>query len=226
VHLFTACGAGLALLALIAAARADWPQMFWWLGVALIVDGIDGALARRLRAAEYAPRWSGEVLDFVVDYATYVLVPAFAITASGLLPAAAALSLGLAIAISGALYCADRRMKTQDNYFRGFPVLWNLVAFYLFLLQPDSWVAAVLVVALVVLTFIPLPFVHPFRVRRLRALSLLLVAIWSILAAIALAGAFATDRWLKWALCAIAGYFLFVGLATRPGRANGAAAHD
>ena len=91
VHVFTACGAGCALLALIAAVRADWPQMFVWLGIALFIDGVDGTLARRFRVAEVLPRWSGDVLDLVVDILNYVFVPAYALAASGLLPAAAAI---------------------------------------------------------------------------------------------------------------------------------------
>ena len=86
VHVFTACGAACALLALMAAVGARWPQMFLWLGIALIIDGVDGTFARRLRVAELLPRWSGEVLDLVVDVVTYVFVPAYAIAASGLLP--------------------------------------------------------------------------------------------------------------------------------------------
>jgi len=81
VHVFTACGAACALLALIAAVGAAWPQMFAWLGIALVIDAVDGTLARRLEVAQVLPRWSGDLLDFVVDFATYVFVPAYAIVA-------------------------------------------------------------------------------------------------------------------------------------------------
>ena len=116
--------------------------MFLCLGVALIVDGIDGTMARRVRVAELLPRWSGDVLDLVVDFVTYVFVPAYAIAAGGLLPDLLALPAGIVIVVTGALYFADREMKTADNYFRGFPALWNVVAFYLFLLRPPPWLAA------------------------------------------------------------------------------------
>ena len=86
VHVLTACGAALALLALLAATRGDWPLMFLWLGVALVVDAIDGPLARAVNVAEVLPRWSGETLDLVVDYTTYVFVPAYAVAAGGLMP--------------------------------------------------------------------------------------------------------------------------------------------
>src|SRR5271156_5001886 len=164
VHVFTASGAGCALLALFAAVRAEWPQMFVWLGIALIVDGIDGTFARRLRVAELLPRWSGDVLDLVVDILTYVFVPAYAIAASGLLPRGLAVVLGLIIVVTGSLYFADRRMKTPDYYFRGFPALWNVAAFYLFLLKPAPWLGAAAVAALAALTFAPFHFVHPVRI--------------------------------------------------------------
>src|ERR1700682_365069 len=125
VHILTALGAACALLALLAAAAGDWVTMFAWLGLALIIDGVDGTLARKRRAAEILPRWSGDILDFVVDFTTYVFVPAFAIAASDLLPDSVAIPLTVAIVVSGAIYFADRQMKTVDNYFRGFPALWN-----------------------------------------------------------------------------------------------------
>ena len=109
--------------------------MFVWLGVALFIDGVDGTFARRLRVSEVLPRWSGDVLDLVVDILTYVFVPGYALAASGLLPNAAAIPLGIAVVVTGSLYFADRLMKTSDYYFRGFPALWNVAAFYLFLAQ-------------------------------------------------------------------------------------------
>src|SRR5712691_404179 len=105
VHVFTATGAALALGALVYAVRGEWAAMFLCLGIALLVDGVDGTIARRVRVAEFLPRWSGDVLDLVVDFTTYVFVPAYAIAAGGLLPEALALPAGLVIVITGALYC-------------------------------------------------------------------------------------------------------------------------
>src|SRR6201747_1561770 len=135
VHIFTAMGAGIALIALLEAVREHWAAMFAWLGLALVIDALDGPIARRLDVVRVQPDWSGEVLDLVVDFVTYVFVPAYAIAASGLLLPLTAPLLGVGIAVSGALYFSDRRMKSADNHFRGFPGLWNVAAFYLFLLQ-------------------------------------------------------------------------------------------
>ena len=135
VHIFTALGAGIALIAMLEAVREHWANMFGWLGVALIIDAIDGPIARRLDVVRLQPNWSGDMLDLVVDFVTYVFVPAYAITASGMLLPLAAPLLGIGIVVSSALYFADRRMKAADNHFRGFPALWNAAAFYLFLLH-------------------------------------------------------------------------------------------
>ena len=97
MHIFTALGAGVALLALLEAVREHWAAMFAWLGVALVIDALDGPIARRLDVVRVQPNWSGEVLDLVVDFVTYVFVPAYAITASGLLLPLAAPLLGVGI---------------------------------------------------------------------------------------------------------------------------------
>jgi phosphatidylcholine synthase len=212
VHVFTASGAACALLALIAAVGAEWTRMFLWLGVALIVDGVDGTFARRLRVAELLPRWSGDMLDFVVDFTTYVFVPAYAITAGDLLPSPVALALGLIVTVTGALYFADRRMKTTDSYFRGFPALWNVVAFYLFLLRPAPWLGAVAIAALAVATFAPIHFVHPVRVPQWRVLNLAALVLWAALAVLALAQNLDPPAWAKAMLAGIAFYFVIVGL--------------
>src|SRR5262249_24334429 len=148
------------------------------LGAALIVDGVDGTVARQVGVAAALPRWSGDSLDFVVDYVTFVFVPAYAIVDGGLLPALVAIPPGIIIVITGALYFADREMKLADNCFRGFPALWNLAAFYLFVLRLDSWIAFAVVMTLAVLTFAPFPFLHPLRVVRLRAVNVVLVIAW------------------------------------------------
>ena len=215
VHVLTASGAALAFLALLAAVDGAWELMFLSLGLALIVDGVDGTIARSLKAAELLPRWSGEVLDLVVDFVTYVFVPAYAIAASGLLPPVLAAGAGMLIVMTGAIYFADRRMKTEDNYFRGFPTLWNVVAFYLFVLKPPTWATALVVALLALLTFVPFKFLHPFRVARLRMVSMAAVVLWSALAAIALARGLAPGPWVTGALVALAAYFLAVGLTEK-----------
>ncbi|WP_371933081.1 phosphatidylcholine synthase [Bradyrhizobium sp. CCGUVB23] len=204
VHIFTAFGGAVALLAMLEAVREHWAAMFQWLGVALIIDAIDGPIARRLNVKDVQPNWSGDVLDLVVDFVTYVFVPAYAIVASGLLLPVAAPLLGVAIIVTSALYFADLRMKAEDNHFRGFPALWNAAAFYLFLLHWSPLWLTLLVAALVVLTFVPFHVLHPVRVVRLRWLTMSLIVIWAALGLYALEMDFQVGAATKVALCAIA----------------------
>src|ERR1700742_3485036 len=204
VHIFTALGAGVALIAQLEAVREHWAAMFAWLGIALVIDALDGPIARRLDVIRVQPNWSGKVLDLVVVFVTYVFVPAYAITASGLLLPLAAPLLGIGIMVSSALYFADRRMKSDDNHFRGFPALWNAVAFYLFLLHMSPALSSLLVAILIALTFVPFHVLHPVRVVRLRRVTLSLLALGAILAIYALANNFEVGTTVTVALCAIA----------------------
>lgn len=208
IHILTALGAGIALLAMASAVRNEWAAMFGWLGLALLVDAVDGPLARYLDVGRVLPDWSGDALDFVVDFLTYVFVPAYAIMASGLLVPSIAALLGAGIVVTSALYFADTRMKTDDNHFRGFPALWNGAAFYLFLLRPSQMVASLATLVLIVLTFVPLHVLHPVRVKRLRNFNLVLIALWAVLAAIVLLQEFAVALPITVALCAIALYIV------------------
>jgi phosphatidylcholine synthase len=208
VHVFTALGAAMALIALLEAVREHWAAMFGWLGAALIIDALDGPIARRLDVARVQPDWSGEVLDLVVDFVTYVFVPAYAITASGLLLPLAAPLLGAGIVVSGALYFANRRMKAADNHFRGFPALWNAAAFYLFLLHLPPALSSLAVAILIVLTFVPFHVLHPIRVVRLRRITLSLLAAWAVLAMVTVASDFDVAAPVTIGLCAIAAYIV------------------
>jgi phosphatidylcholine synthase len=208
VHIFTAMGAGIALLAMMEAVREQWANMFAWLGVALIVDAIDGPLARKLQVERLQPNWSGEVLDLVVDFVTYVFVPAYAIATSRLLMPVAAPLLGIGIVVSGALYFADRRMKASDNHFRGFPALWNAAAFYLFLLHLPPIPSTLGIAILIALTFAPFHVLHPVRVVRLRWLTLWLMAIGAALAIYTLIYDFDVGAPIVVGLCAIGAYVI------------------
>jgi len=213
VHILTAAGAALAFIALIAAIAGEFTVMFAVLGVALVIDGVDGAMARRLHVAEVLPRWSGDTLDLVVDYLTYVFVPTVALASSGLMPQVLAIPAAIAILISSAIYFADKRMKTADGYFLGFPALWNLVAFYLLLIRPEPMLAAAAIAVFVVLTFIPFPFLHPLRARRWPALNLILLVVWAVLALVAVWYHLAPPSAYVLALVIIAVYFAIAGLA-------------
>ena len=219
VHILTASGTALALLALVAATQHAWVTMFLILGIALVVDAIDGPLARRFQVKQTLPRWSGDTLDLVVDYLNYVFIPAYAIAASGLLPEIAAIPLAVIIVVTGALYFADTEMKMVGNYFRGFPTLWNAVAFNLFVVKPPPMISGVIIVLLAILTFVPFKFLHPVRVVRLRALNLSVLAMWSVLAAYSLVTNLQPEPWAIWGLVVCGLYLFLIGLTD--GRTSG-----
>ena len=212
VHLLTLSGAVLSLAAIIAASAGDWPRTFALLGLALIVDGIDGPLARRLDVAETLARWQGAILDLVVDYQTYVFVPAYIVYAAGLMPAGLGFIAAAVICVTSGFHFADRHSKTPDQFFRGFPAVWNLVVFHIMALSLSPPVALILVAACAVATFLPVAFVHPLRVVRLRAATLGVTLVWAILAVISLAQNMQPDFWVRIGLSAAAAYFLFLSL--------------
>jgi len=212
VHLLTASGAVLALLALRAVHDGDWQMMFVWLGAALIVDAIDGPLARRVGVKTVLPRFSGERLDLIVDYLTYVAVPAFALTEAPLLPEAARLPAAAAILLSSLFHVADRNSKTEEGYFVGFPAIWNIVLLYLFVLGLSPGVSLAVVAIFVLLTFVPILAVHPFRVARLRPLTCLVTALWAGTAIAAIANPFPSPLWVQALLLLTAVYLGSVGL--------------
>jgi phosphatidylcholine synthase len=179
VHLLTAAGAALALLALDAVFRDAFREALLWLLAALALDGIDGTLARRAKVKQRLPRIDGEALDLVIDYLTYVVIPALIIWRAGALPEALALPLMAAVMMSSLYVFARRDMKTADGYFRGFPALWNVVALYFVVVPPAPAAAAAIVAALILLTFAPVHVAHPFRARDHGAWLPALAVLWA-----------------------------------------------
>ncbi len=204
VHLFTASGAVIAFLALRAIEAGEFRLALLWLLAALAIDGVDGTLARLARVKEMVPRIDGEAFDLIVDYLNYVFVPTMFICSAGLVPEELAVPLAAAILLSSVYVFVRRDMKTKDNYFRGFPALWNVVALYLFAAQPGPAVGAIAVGLFALLSFAPIRFVHPFRVRDYQP--------WLQLAAVGWAAATLALLWPGWSPAA-AGIWLGASLA-------------
>ena len=209
VHILTASGSFLAFLGVVAAAEGRFVSMFWWLGLALLVDGIDGPIARRLRVSEVLPSWSGVMLDNIIDYVTYVLLPAFALYQSHMIGEPLSFVAAALIVVSSAIYYADSGMKTGENFFSGFPVVWNMVVFSFFVIQPSSLVAMAIVLLSVALTFAPVQFLHPVRVKRLRPLNLAVFGIWCATGFYALLASFDAPKLIE-ALFVASGIYLYV----------------
>ena len=211
IHILTASGAFFAFLALVAAAENNFTLMFLWLGVALFIDGIDGPLARKINVKALLPNWSGDMIDSIVDYATFCLIPAFALYQSGFLQEVTSFLAAALIVITSAIYYADTRMKTRDNCFKGFPVCWNMLVFTLFVIEPGWWLALGLVVASAVLTFFPIMFVHPVRVRRWRATTLAMFALWTVCGLVAIYYDLHAPTWAVAGIAISAAYLYCVG---------------
>ena len=213
VHWLTATGAVFAMLAMLAAADGKWSLMYLWLVVAFAVDGIDGPLARKHKVKHYAPEFDGVLLDLIIDYLTYVFIPAFALFKSGLLPGWTGWLAIIVITFTSALYFADTRMKTKDNSFSGFPGCWNMLIIVIFAIQPNFWISLTLVGALAVAMFLPLKFIHPVRTQRWRMLSLPVAFAWTFFAGWAAWVDFHPESWAHWGLVATSIYLMFAGIA-------------
>ena len=211
VHMFTATGAVFSMLAMLAAVEGEWSLMFLWLVVALIVDGIDGPMARRYDVKAKAPIIDGVLLDLIIDYLTYVFIPAFALFNSGLLPGWAGWLSIIVITFASVLYFADTRMKTADSSFSGFPACWNMVAVVVFATKPDFEVILGVVVVLSVTMFLRVKFVHPVRTRRWRSITLPVAVAWVALATWAAWSDFAQPLAVTWGLILASLYLMVAG---------------
>jgi len=212
VHMFTATGAVFAMLAMLAAVESEWALMFLWLVVALIVDGIDGPMARKYDVKTKAPIIDGVLLDLIIDYLTYVFIPAFALFNSGLLPGWTGWIAIIVITFASVLYFADTRMKTTDYSFSGFPSCWNMVALVVFATRPDFWVILALIAVLSVTMFLRIKFVHPVRTQRWRAVTLPVAVAWVGLATAAAWTDFTQPMAVTLGLVVTSTYLLFAGI--------------
>jgi len=213
LHLYTASGSVLALLAVLAAIEGDVQRALWVLLAALVVDGTDGMLARRLRVSETIPGFDGARLDDIVDYLTYVFAPVVLLLTSGHLPGGAggAVVAALPLLASCVQFCR-KDAKTEDHYFLGFPSYWNVVAFYAVVLDLGPAVVSVVLVVCSVLVFVPIKYIYPSRTRSFRLLNLALAGLWLVLYAVILAGMPDPSVWALVLSLAYLAYYLLASV--------------
>jgi phosphatidylcholine synthase len=212
IHMLTASGIVAGFAALLAAVGSRWEAAFAWLGVAAVIDGIDGPLARHFQVKKRLPRFSGERLDLIIDYFTYVIVPALMIYFSGRMLQGWSLVAAVIVLVTSLFHFSDVDSKTEDDFFVGFPAIWNVVVFYLFIFPLPPLLAFASVVILGALTFIPLKWVHPLRVRRLRKVTVAVLAIWAGAALYALWEGFPSSAFTQIVIGLCSVYLLVPGL--------------
>jgi phosphatidylcholine synthase len=189
VHLYTASGAVLALLILVAAFQGEAVKALWLMLASLIIDSTDGLLARRLRVSEALPFFDGAMLDNIVDYMTYVFAPMVLLWSGGYLPEGNAGVVFAALPLLASSYQFCRvDAKTDDHFFLGFPSYFNVVAFYAIVFKPGPGTLATVLVVCSLLVFVPIRYVYPTRTIAFRKLSLTFTALWLVSYAVILVG--------------------------------------
>lgn len=184
VHIFTASGAFIALLSLLAIYNHQLLQAFWLMGAAIVIDAVDGLFARLIKIKIAVPEINGELLDNIVDFVNYTIVPAFFLLVTNLVPDHWKIMGVIAITLSSAYQFTQVDAKTSDHFFKGFPSYWNIVIFYLFFWQMSEWINLLIVFLLAILSFVPIKYIYPSRLDylthnpALRAAMLLATVIW------------------------------------------------
>lgn len=180
VHLYTASGAVIGLFTILYLDQAEFKSAFLLMALAVVIDASDGALARAARVKELIAWFDGDMLDGIVDYFNYVIVPCLFLLRGNLLPPADALWLAALPLLASAYGFCQKEAKTADYFFLGFPSYWNIVVFYLFVLKTPLWINAFIIIALSILVFVPIKYIYPSRSPRFRLSVNALGTLWGI----------------------------------------------
>jgi phosphatidylcholine synthase len=218
VHLLTASSAPAGVLAVLASQRGDAATSMGWMAYTVAIDAVDGTLARAVGVKQVLPFFDGTRLDDVVDYFTYVIVPALFLLHLHLLPAAAAVPIALLPVLASAYGFCRTDAKTADHYFTGFPSYWNIVAFYLYALGWPRALNAAVVIVLSVAVFVPVRYVYPSRTTTLRGLTVGLGLAWGAFVLWALAHLDTVPRALVAVSLAYPAYYVLLSLALQARR--------
>jgi len=211
VHFFTATGTVWALLGILAIQGHQWRLLFLLMGIALLVDGFDGTLARLLGVEKRLPQFDGSLLDNIVDFLTYVFVPAFLVFEAEMTPRGFNFLTACLILLSSAYQFCQCDAKTEDHFFKGFPSMWNAVVMYLLLLSSNPWVNLLVIWTCVALVFVPTKYVHPYRVRYHRNITVMVVAMWSLVLLVVVLTYPDYPVWLVWG--SLGGVAYYVGIS-------------
>ena len=186
VHLYTASGAMFGLLAILAAVEGDFIISFIWMCVTMLIDGLDGTLARRFRVKDVVPNFDGALLDNIVDYFTYVLVPLVIVYMASMIPERLLIATIALVSLSSAYQFCQVDAKpsdpnSDDHFFKGFPSYWNVVVMYLFLLDTGQWTNFIVLLACAILVFVPINYIYPSRTKSFQKTTMLLNLVWTVM---------------------------------------------
>jgi phosphatidylcholine synthase len=212
VHLFTASGAVFGFFALLAVIQHEWRWMVIWMVASMVVDGVDGFLARKADTKINAAKFDGALMDNIIDYFTYVVVPALFLYESEVLPPGWGIVGACAILLASAFQFSQTDAKTDDHFFKGFPSYWNIVAIYALVLGLNPWVNLVIILLLVILVFVPIKYVYPTRSTQLQTLTLSLTGVYFLIGLWGLTLYPDIPTWMVWATFAYFGYYFGVSL--------------
>jgi phosphatidylcholine synthase len=180
VHIFTASAACFGILTLIKIYQHEYIQAFWFMGLAVVIDAVDGTLARMVGVKTVLPKIDGALLDNLVDYLNYVITPCFFLYVKpGMLPTSYSLFIIIAIIISSSYQFCQADAKTPDHFFKGFPCYWNIAVFYMFIFNTAMLTNTLILAILCILIFVPIKYVYPSRLDYLTKSTLFKIILHS-----------------------------------------------
>ncbi len=212
VHLFTATGAIWGFLAMLAIFEQQWKMMIIWMIVAMLVDGFDGMFARWADVKTYAKGIDGALLDNILDYFNYVIVPALFLMQANVLPYGLQMAGAFSILITSAYQFTQTDAKTDDHHFKGFPSYWNVMALYMLLMNLPQWINFGFLIAFNILVFVPIKYIYPSRNSYLRKLTLALTYLYGAVGIWGLLLYPKTPQWVVWASFVYVGYYLVLSV--------------
>jgi phosphatidylcholine synthase len=220
VHLFTATGAVWGFLGLLAIFQHNWRMMIIYMIIAMLVDGFDGMLARWVDVKKYAAGVDGALLDNILDYLNYVVVPALFLVEADILPESVRLLAACSILLTSAYQFTQSDAKTDDHHFKGFPSYWNVAALYMLLMNLPQWVNFGFLMLFNVLVFIPIKYIYPSRNSYLRRLTLGLTYLYGAVGIWGLIQYPNQPKWVVWASFIYVAYYFVLSLIPKKPHAN------
>jgi phosphatidylcholine synthase len=220
VHLFTASGAVWSLLAILSIFEKDWRMMIIWMIVAMLVDGFDGMLARWADVKRYANGIDGALLDNILDYLSYVLVPALFLIEADVLPEGVRLFGACSILLTSAYQFTQTDAKTDDHHFKGFPSYWNIAALYMLLLNLPPWMNFGFLMLFNILVFVPIKYIYPSRNNYLRKLTLALTYLYGAIGIWGILQYPNHSQWVIWATLVYAVYYIVLSIIPKQSNAH------